>query len=114
MPPKLRYEFFLPTFYNNEDVPGNLGKPIEAKKFRLVRDKVIEKFGSISKHPGTILGTWTDKNSCIRYFDNCWKFEVCVENTDDAIEFFEKLKEYLMKEFEQEDIYMVFTEVIMV
>ena len=83
-------------------------------KHAKAKNKVIEKFGCLSIHPGIIQGTWTDKISNVRYFDNCFKFEICVDNRDDNIEFFDKFKDYLIQEFKQHEIYMIFTEVNMV
>ena len=54
MPPKLRYELYLPTFYNNESNPDEFGMPIEEGKFRKAKNKIIEKFGCISLHAGSI------------------------------------------------------------
>jgi len=113
MPPQLRFEFYLPTFYNNEKNPKDFGKPIEKSKFRIAKNKIINNFGCLSIHSGIIQGTWTDKDSKIRYFDNCRKFEVCVNNRDDIIDFMINFKEFLKKEFEQHDIYMIYTEVEM-
>lgn len=107
MPSKLRYELYLPTLYNDKS-------PIEHQKYRYVKDKIIKKFGAISMHPTTVQGTWVDKNSNVVYFDNCYRFEICVDKTDDNEKFFEDLKEELKQLFKQREIYMIFTEVIMV
>ncbi|MBI2630239.1 hypothetical protein HYW76_03990 [Candidatus Pacearchaeota archaeon] len=107
MPPKLRYEFYLPTYYNDRT-------PIEPKKYRQVKNKIVERFGAISTHPATVQGTWIDKSSNITYFDNCCRFEICVDKDDENEKFFEELKDELKEIFMQREIYMIFTEVNMV
>ncbi len=114
MPPKYKVEFLLPTLYNNKENPELPGEPIEAKKSREAIAMVVKKFNAISKHPATIEGTWIDKNSNIKYFDNCLHLEVCIDKRDDYVKFFEKFKIHLMKEFEQEDIYIICYEVNMI
>jgi len=111
MPPKLRYELYLPTFYNNEANPEEFGKPIEESKFRKAKNKIIEKFGCISLHGSTIQGVWTNKENNKRYYDVCYKWEICVDIKGDNIAFFEELREYLLDEFKQHEIYLVSTEV---
>lgn len=111
MPPKLRYEFYLPTFYNNEANPEEFGKPIEKTKFRKARSKIIERFGCLSMHGGTIQGVWTDKETKKKYYDVCYKWEITVNIKGEDISFFEQFKEYLLSEFKQYQIYMICTEV---
>lgn len=107
MPPKLRYEFYLPTLYNDKF-------PIEPKKYRYIKNKIVKQFGAISTHPATVQGIWIDSCSNKRHFDNCCRFEICVEKSDDNEKFFEELKEELKVYFKQIEIYMIFTEVNMV
>ncbi len=113
MPPKYKIEFFLPTLYNEEDldIPR---KPIEARKSRKAIAMIVAKFKGISRYPATMEGTWIDENSNIKHFDNCLHLEVCVDKEDSNLEFFEEFKKYLLKEFEQEDIYMICWEVNMI
>lgn len=111
MPPQLRYEFYLPTYYNNESNPEEFGKPIEIGKFRKAKNKIIKKFGCISIHPGSIQGVWTDSNTNTRYYDVCYKWEICVDIKGDNIKFFEELKEYLKDEFKQHEIFVICFEV---
>lgn len=107
MPVKLRYEFYLPTSYND-------GSPIEPRKQRLVKEKIVNKFGAISLHPATVQGTWVDKDKKIRHYDNCSRFEICVDKSDENEIFFEELKEELKESFKQEEIYMIYSEVKMI
>lgn len=111
MPPQLRYEFYLPTYYNNDANPEEFGKPIQPSKYRVTKNKIIKKFGSLSIHPGSIQGVWTDSNTNKRYYDVCYKWEICVDIKGDNISYFEELKEYLKFEFKQHEIFMVHFEV---
>ena len=104
MPPKLRYEFYLPTVYND-------GSPIDAVKYRFVKNKVIEKYGAISIHPATISGTWVDTVTNKVFFDNCYRYEVVVDKNDENEFFFETLKKELKTLFNQHEIFMIHTEV---
>lgn len=104
MPPKLRYEFYLPTYYND-------GTPIEQSKYRLVKNKVVNEFGAVSVHPATVQGIWVNKESDTKYFDNCSRFEISVEKTEKNEIFFENLKRELKEMFKQHEIYMIYSEV---
>ena len=107
MPPKLRYEFYLPILYNNK-------KPVEKSKFRQVKNRMLKDFRGVSTHPGIISGRWLDPNSNKLYADELIKFEVCVYGSITNQLYFEKLKEELKELFKQNEIYMLYTEVIQV
>ncbi len=107
MPPKLRYELYIPTYYND-------GSPIEPKKHREIKNKIINEFGAISVHPGSISGTWINPNNSKYYYDNNFKLEVTVEKVDSNEEFFEKFKDFLKEYLQQQQIYIICTEVIQV
>ncbi|MEK6867797.1 MAG: hypothetical protein AABX98_03150 [Nanoarchaeota archaeon] len=103
---KLKYEFYIPTSYNDKT-------PIEPKKQRYVKNKIVDKFNGISIHPATVQGIWCGQNKEVFHYDNCIHFEVCVDNLDENEIFFEQLKEELKELFRQEDIYMICFEVKM-
>lgn len=107
MAPKLRYEFLLPTCYND-------GRPIESSKYREAKDKIVAKFGGVSLHPNTVQGTWIHPDSRQAYNDNCCRFEVSVDKTDEAIAFFEAFKQEMKILFDQHEIYMLYTEIMLV
>ena len=107
MSQKLRYEFYLPTQYNDKT-------SIEKSKFRQIKNKIKEKFKGISVHPGTIDGEWINAGSSKTLKDSLVKFEVCVDGSITNQLFFENLKEELKNLFDQEDIYMVYTEINLV
>lgn len=102
MPPQLRVEFLLPSSYND-------GQSIESKKYKLIKDKIVDKFGGISVHPASVSGIWRCDGQI--YYDNCYRFEVTVEKNDFNRNYLEELKEELKVEFKQHEIYMICTEV---
>jgi hypothetical protein len=104
MPPKLRYEIYLPTLYNNK-------KPIDASKYRYVKNKLLKRCRSYSIHPATVQGTWVDEDTNIVYFDNCFRFEITVDKNPENELFFEDFKIELLQLFKQHQIYMICTEV---
>ena len=104
MPPKLRYEVYIPTLYNDRT-------PIELNKYRLIKNKLQEKFGGISVHPASVQGTWIEPISKQIFCDNCFRYEIVVEKTPENEEFFEKFKEELKQLLSQHEIFMISTEV---
>ena len=107
MPPKLRVEILIPTHYNADKTTGEI-KPIETRKHRLVKNQIIEKFGGISIHPLTINGTWINPDTNERHFDQCYKYEVCINELENMDEYLEKWKGELKKLFEQYEIFMTY------
>jgi len=104
MPPKLRYEVYLPTLYNDKT-------PVEYDKYRKVKNIIQKRFGGLSIHPASIEGLWVNPNDKELCDDNLFKYEIVVEKTQENKEFFEKYKEELKALFKQHEIFMVFTEV---
>ena len=102
MSQKFRYEFYLPTQYNDKTL-------IEKSKFRKIKNKIKEKFNGISIHPSTIDGEWINTGNNKTCKDYLIKYEVCVDGNITNQLFFENLKEELKRLFNQEDIYMVYT-----
>lgn len=104
MPPKLRFEIYLPTLYNDKT-------PIEAHKYREVKNKIQQKFGGLSVHPATIQGIWVNPKDNKTYYDNCFRYEIVVDKSPESEEFFEKYKEELKVLFQQYEIFMISTEI---
>lgn len=104
MPPKLRYEIYVPTLYNDQT-------PIEVKKYRQIKNKLQNHFGGLSIHPATVQGTWICPKTKKLFCDNCFRYEIIVEKNQENESWFEKYKEELKKILEQHEIFMVFTEV---
>lgn len=107
MPPKLRYEVYLPTLYNDKT-------PVEPSKYRQVKNKIQNKFGGLSVHPATIQGLWTNPHDGKCFYDNCFRYEIVVEKSPENEEFFEKFKQELKELFQQHEIFMVCTEICLV
>ncbi len=104
MPPKLRYEIYLPTLYNDKT-------PIEAKKYREIKNKLRDKFGGLSIHPASIQGLWVNPTNKQVICDNCFRYEIVVEKIPENEEFFESYKEELKGVFQQHEIFMIYTEI---
>lgn len=99
---KLRYEFYLPTCYND-------GSLIEPNKYREVKNKIISKFGAVSLHPPNVEGSWIHPASKELYENVCCRFEITVDDIEDNNNFFIQLKEELKTLFQQHEIYMIAT-----
>jgi len=104
MLPKLRYEIYIPTSYNDQT-------PIEARKYSLVKSKIQEKFGGFSVHPATISGLWTNPETKQIFYDNCLIYEVVVDKLPENIKFFKEFKKELKLLFKQEEIFISCTEI---
>ena len=104
MPPKLRYEVYIPTLYNDK-------MPIESKKFRTIKNKIITKFNGLSIHPATVQGSWINPRVKKLLCDNCFRYEIVVEKTSENEEWFEKFKEELKEMLSQCELFMIYTEV---
>ena len=107
MPVKLRYEIYLPLFYNNR-------KLIENSKFKKVKTKLQKKFGSLSIHPANIEGIWLNPKTKKLFLDNCFKYEIIVDKTKTNVIFFEKYKLELKSLFKQKEILILSTELTII
>jgi hypothetical protein len=104
MPPKLRYEIYIPTLYNDKS-------PIEPKKYREIKNKLQERFSGLSVHPSSVQGTWIDPNSKQLFCDNCFRYEIVVDKTPENEQFFEDYKQELKELLIQHEIFMIYTEI---
>jgi len=104
MPPKLRYEIYIPTSYNDKT-------PIEPKKFREIKNKLQNQFGGLSVHPATVQGTWICQKTNKKFFDNCFRYEIVVEKDPEIEKWFEEYKEELKQFLKQHEIFMIWTEI---
>ncbi len=101
---RLKVEFLIPLKYND-------GTDVEPEKLFMVKEKVIDLFGGITIHPLTTEGIWIDPKTHIKYYDECRRFEIVVEESPEIYETLKKLKEDLIKTFKQEDINIYYTEI---
>jgi hypothetical protein len=104
MPPKLRYEIYIPTLYND-------GTSIETKKYRIIKNKIQNKFQGISIHPATVQGTWICPITKNIFCDNCFRYEIVVDKLPENEEWFEEYKKELKELLNQHEIFMIFTEI---
>ncbi len=104
---KLKVEFLLPLRYND-------GTYIEPEKFFNVKEKVLAIFGGLTINPVPSEGIWIDPNTSIKYIDECRRFEVSVEKTPNILKILTDFKKELKEMFQQEEIYMYYTEITLV
>jgi hypothetical protein len=96
-----RYEILLPLKYND-------GGEIEAEKFLLTKQELVQKFGALSVDPHPIQGLWTHQG--VTYEDLLLKYVVDIESDTSEIQaFFHDFKETLKIRFRQIDIWIVAT-----
>ena len=93
-------QFLLPLKYND-------GSDIEPRKFDLVRQEILNKFGGFTIAPFSLDGAWIDPNSNIKYFDRTKLFEVAIDFTEENKQFLSDYKGKLKQRFRQHEIYMV-------
>ncbi len=111
MPPKIRVEILIPTFYNETD--EGIREPIESRKHRAVKNQIVSKFGGISTYPLTIAGIWVDKDGK-KHYDNCIKYEVCIDPHNDYDKDLEEYKKELENFFRQFEIHITHHELVKV
>jgi len=112
MPQKLKVEVLIPTLYNpNEE---GFRESIETRKRREVKNEIVKKYGGISIHPLTVKGVWVHPETKERFFDNCYRYEVCIDPEEDIEKDLEIWKENLKEIFDQFEIFMTFYEVTQV
>ena len=92
------YDIFLPLRYND-------GTPIASAKFQDVQARLLDRFEGLTYFPQPNHGFW--KFGDITYRDEIVIYRVITQNPAGSREFFAKLKEYLKKEFQQEEILIV-------
>ena len=104
MAPQLRYEIYLPTLYNDKN-------PIEAKKYRYIKNKLQNQFQGLSIHPATVQGFWINPETKELLCDNCFRYEIVVDKLPQNEEFFESFKQELKELLVQHEIFMIATEI---
>ncbi len=104
MAPKLRYEIYIPTLYNDKT-------PIEAKKYRIIKNGLQNKFGGLSIHPATVQGSWLSPEERDFVYDNIYRYEIVVDKDPENERWFEEYKIELKEMLRQNQIFMIYTEV---
>lgn len=98
----LRYEIYIP-------LKDNSNKPI--KSHGLIEKKIQDRFGGISTHMAIVKGVWVHPKSSKVYRDDCYRYEVVVENNKKNKKFFIGLKEELKTLLNQHEIFMICSEI---
>ena len=101
---KLKVVFLIPLKYND-------GTDVEPEKLFKVMKKVVNLFGGVISHPVPAEGIWIDPKTHKEYYDKCRQFEVSIEKSLEIDNILKDLKNDLKEMFEQEEIYMYYTEI---
>lgn len=104
MAPKLRYEIYIPTLYNDKT-------PIEPKKYRIIKNRIQSKYKGLSIHPATVQGSWLNPKDNRFICDNCYRYEIVVEKDPENEKWFEEFKIELKELLMQHEIFMIYTEI---
>lgn len=92
------YDVYVPLYYND-------GSPIEKRKFKWLRDRLLEKFRGLTYFPQPNQGHWTMGD--VTYHDEIVIYRVLATNTRTARSFIRQLKEELKAELDQEEILII-------
>jgi hypothetical protein len=101
---KYRFELLIPSAYND-------GRTVETEKIQRVRRDLVNKFGGCRVQPAApYQGWWVHQDRT--YEDWLVLFTVESDRTETNLRWFERLKnQILLREFEQEEIYLAVSEV---
>ena len=83
----------------------NDGTPIEARKFQMVRDWLLEHFDGLLFFPQPNEGWWKQAN--VTYRDDIVIYRVLSDFSGTTRKLLKKLKRKLLREFQQEEILIV-------
>ena len=96
------YDIFVPLFYND-------GLQIEPAKFQELQTRLLERFEGLTYFPQANQGFW--KFGEITYRDEIVIYRVISQNAAISREYLSTLKEYLKREFQQQEILIIEREV---
>ena len=97
----LRFDIYIPLRYNDK-------KLIEKSKFLDVFNELTGLFGGSSSEENSIMGSWIDPKSGIRYDDENRIYHIICDNTADNIQKMQDYQENLKGTFQQEEIMMYY------
>ena len=92
------YDVYVPLYYND-------GSPVERRKLKWLRDRLLAKFNGLTYFPQPNKGYW--KMGEITFHDEIVIYRVLATNMRAARRFFRQLKEELKAELDQEEILIV-------
>lgn len=102
-----RIEIYLPLFYNDNT-------QIEIEKFSLTKEEIVRKFSGFTAMPAdpnlALEGWWQDKG--IIYKDKIVIFRIDCKELNRK--FWEKYKSLLKKRFRQDEIYISYSEIVII
>ncbi len=92
------FDVLLPLTYND-------GTPVEARKFQMVRDWLLEHFDGLLFFPQPYEGWWKQAN--VTYRDDIVIYRVLSDFGGTTRKLLKKLKRKLLREFRQKEILIV-------
>jgi hypothetical protein len=96
------YELYVPLHYND-------GRPIESEKLRKLKTRLVQQFGGLTHFPQENEGIW--KVGTFTFRDRIVIFRVLDGETPVGETFFERLKEDLKRDWQQNDVLIISREV---
>ena len=92
------FDLFIPLFHND-------GTPIDAKLFKILQKRLLDQFEGLTFFPQPNKGFW--KMGQITFQDEIVIYRVISDKPSQARRFLSKLKKWILKEFQQEEILIV-------
>lgn len=98
------YHVYLPIIYND-------GKEIEPEKLDNITEKIEKRFKGCSIYPKVkppiVQGIWIERETQKRFEDKIVMVEIIVEDTEKNYKWFKKLKNKIIEELKQKEIFIV-------
>jgi regulator of sigma D len=103
---RIKVEILIPRFYNDS-------RPVEGRKFRLIMDEIYDQFNGYTLDTSLLHGEWKDPKTNKKYKDTSFACWIVCDNTYQNMHFLKELKQRLQERFEQEDILIYHTDIIL-
>lgn len=102
--------FYLPVRYNPDD-PISPGSPIEVDKYAAVEERLLARFGGLSRQLGaggaTVWGRWLHED--VLYEDQLVAYSVITDRSPESREWFTAYCDELCRAFRQFEIFLIVT-----
>ena len=92
------YDLYIPLHYND-------GRPVETAKIDRLKKRLHRRFGGLTFFPQQNEGSW--RIGKVTFREEIVIFRILAEETRPAREFFERLRDELKRDLEQEEILIV-------
>ena len=103
----------MPVHYNPTD-PDTLGEPVPRVEFELLEDRLVERYGGITKTAGDspgLEGMWISPITQQRYVDTHRGYQIVAERLPEHEAYFLALHAELCERLRQEDIFITRQEI---